>query len=221
MSSDHDPAQQHRVARQAMVRDQLSARGIADPAVLRAMGELPRERFLPESMQYAAYDDRALPVGEDQTISQPYIVAYMTEKLAVRPGNRVLEIGTGTGYQTAVLCRMQAVVYTVERIARLQNEARERLTAMGLSPVEFRCGDGTLGWPEHAPYDRILVTAGAPDIPRTLIEQLAGDGRLVAPVGRRDCQTLVRVDRQAGRTVETSLIPVRFVKLIGRHGWEG
>lgn len=221
MSSDQDPTQQHLVARQEMVRHQLVARGIADPAVLRAMSELPRERFLPESMQFAAYDDRALPVGEDQTISQPYIVAYMTEKLAVRPGHRVLEIGTGTGYQTAVLCLMRAVVYSVERIASLQNDARQRLAAMGMDPVYFRCGDGTLGWPEHAPYDRILVTAAAPDIPRTLIEQLADGGRLIAPVGQRDCQTLVSVDRQAGRTMETSLIPVRFVRLIGEQGWPG
>jgi len=138
-------------ARQAMVRDQLARRGIRDPEVLRVMGDVPRELFVPESVRDAAYEDRALPVGEDQTISQPYIVAYMTEKLEVRPGLRVLEVGTGTGYQAAVLARLGADVFSVERLASLLASARQRLEALGLECIRLCCADGSLGWPRHAP----------------------------------------------------------------------
>jgi len=206
-------------ARKAMVQQQLVARGISDPAVLQAMQEVPRERFVPESIRDAACDDRALPVGNGQTISQPYIVAYMTEKLQVRPGHRVLEIGTGTGYQTAILHRVGAEVYSIERIAHLHESARQRLADLGFGPVHLRCGDGTLGWPEHAPYDRIIVTAGAPETPASLVEQLAEAGRIVIPIGRRDYQVLVCVEKREGRTVETTLVPCRFVGLIGQQGW--
>ncbi len=215
-SREADSAQR----RQAMVQDQLVRRGIRDPNVLRVMGELPRELFVPDSMRDAAYEDRALPVGEEQTISQPYIVAYMTEKLEVRPGLRVLEVGTGTGYQAAILARLGADVFSVERIAGLHASARQRLEAMGLVRIALCCADGSLGWPRHAPYDRIMVTAGAPDIPPALIEQLREGGLLVAPVGHRDAQMLVRVEKRAGRTIETLLLACRFVRLVGRQGWQ-
>lgn len=207
-------------ARQAMVRDQLARRGIRDAEVLRVMGDVPRELFVPESMRDAAYEDRALPVGEDQTISQPYIVAYMTEKLEVRPGLRVLEVGTGTGYQAAILARLGADVFSVERIGSLLGSARRRLESMGLARIRLCCADGSLGWPRHAPFDRIIVTAGAPEVPPALIDQLSEGGRLVVPVGRSDAQTLVRVEKRAGRTTETVLLACRFVRLVGQQGWE-
>jgi protein-L-isoaspartate(D-aspartate) O-methyltransferase len=207
-------------ARQAMVRDQLARRGIRDPHVLRVMGEVPRELFVPESMRDAAYEDRALPVGEEQTISQPYIVAFMTERLDVRPGLRVLEVGTGTGYQAAILARLGADVFSVERIESLLAAARQRLETLGLECIRLCCADGSLGWPLHAPYDRIIVTAGAPEVPPALIDQVAEGGRLVVPVGGSDAQTLVCVEKHAGRTTETVLLACRFVKLVGRQGWE-
>jgi len=217
---DTDPNGGFDQARRAMVRDQLARRRIRDPNVLRVMGEVPRERFVPEALRDAAYEDRALPVGEDQTISQPYIVAYMTEKLEVRPGLHVLEVGTGTGYQAAVLARLGAQVDSVERIAVLHGAARRRLEALGLTNVRLHCGDGSLGWPPHAPYDRILVTAGAPDVPPALLDQLREGGRLILPVGRSDAQTLVCVEKHAGRTREIVLLACRFVKLVGREGWD-
>lgn len=203
-----------------MVRDQLAARGISDTAVLRVMESVPREQFVPSSLAAAAYDDRALPVAEGQTISQPYIVAYMTQTLAIDRGHRVLEVGTGTGYQTAILALLGGEVYSIERSFTLHKAARERLEARGLTNVRLMCGDGTLGWPEHAPFDRILVTAGAPEVPGSLVDQLTETGRMILPVGPTARQTLVRVEKRRGRMVECPLLPCRFVRLVGQEGWD-
>lgn len=208
-------------ARARMVAEQIAGRGIDDPAVLRAMRLVPRERFVPRASRPYAYDDGPLPIPANQTISQPYVVAAMIAALALRPADRVLEIGAGSGYAAAVLSRIVAAVYTVERHAELADYARERLAALGYDNVTVRQGDGTRGWPEHAPYDAIIVAAGGPAVPNSLREQLAVGGRLVMPVGRsRQQQTLVLVRRQAdGRYTEERLAPVAFVPLIGEEGW--
>lgn len=205
--------------REWMVRNQLEAWGIADPRVLDAMRRVPRELFVPEQEKNAAYYDGALPIGEGQTISQPFVVAYMTEMLRLQGDEKVLEIGTGSGYQTAMLSLLAAEVYTVERIARLSQRAQETLAGWGAANVHFRVGDGSRGWPEHAPYDAILVTCAAPAAPQPLVNQLADGGRLIVPVGPRGYQDLVLV-RRAGETVtQDRLSPVAFVPLIGEHGW--
>jgi len=206
-------------SRRQMVEWQLRARNITDPDVLQAMAQIPRHRFIPEDGRHLAYEDRALPIGFDQTISQPYMVALMTEKLQVEPGLRVLEIGTGFGYQTAVLARLAREVFTVERLPELSLRAQEVLAQLGLLNIHFNIDDGTLGWPDHAPFDRILVTAGAPDLPTSLVDQLADGGLLVIPVGPEDAQTLLRV-RKSGRELHREpIIACRFVKLFGRQGW--
>ncbi len=205
-------------ARREMVERQLAARGIVDPRVLRAMGEVPREVFVPADQAAAAYDDRALPVGEGQTISQPYIVALMSEALRIERGHRVLEVGTGTGYQTAVLARLAERVHTIERIEALSLAAQSRLADLGIANVLFRVGDGTLGWPDAAPFDRIIVTAAAPKLVDPLVDQLGDGGRLVIPIGEDTAQHLTAIDRRGGKTVEHPLIPVRFVRLIGAAG---
>src|SRR5688572_14592650 len=179
--------------RRRMVEEDLRRRGIRDPRVLEAMAQVPRHRFVPEGGRRHAYEDRALPLELGQTISQPYMVAYMSEALRVRATDRVLEIGTGSGYQTAVLARLAAEVFTVERIGDLQGAAREILEELDVRNVRYRVGDGTLGWAEHAPYDRILVTAGAPAIPPALRDQLGDGGVLVIPVGEPDEQELLVV----------------------------
>ncbi|RJP35921.1 MAG: protein-L-isoaspartate(D-aspartate) O-methyltransferase [Phycisphaerales bacterium] len=202
-----------------MVEEQLRARGISDARVLAAMGAVPRERFVPASTRFQAYDDGALAVGEGQTISQPYIVGYMTAELDVGAEHRVLEVGTGTGYQTAVLARLATRVYTVERLPRLAQAAAETLAALGVANVVTRVGDGSLGWPEEAPFDRIIVTAGAPGVPQTLLNQLTDGGILVAPVGELSSQRLVRVVRRGRTFHERPGIGCRFVKLIGGEGW--
>jgi protein-L-isoaspartate(D-aspartate) O-methyltransferase len=212
--SINDPEQEER--RREMVRQQLAARGIQDPAVLDAMGRIPRELFVSPEWVESAYEDRALPAGLDQTISQPYIVALMTENLRLSPEHRVLEIGTGTGYQTAVLARLAREVYTVERHESLAVQARERLERLSFTNVQFLIGDGSLGWQQFAPYDRIMVTAAAPQIVPELVDQLAIGGRLIIPTGENENQNLSAIDRLSGRTVETPLLPVRFVKLIGK-----
>jgi protein-L-isoaspartate(D-aspartate) O-methyltransferase len=206
--------------RQRMVDHDLRRRGIQDPRVLDAMGSVPRHLFVPWSDRTHAYEDRALPLEVGQTISQPYIVAYMTEALDLRAGDRVLEVGTGSGYQAAVLARLATEVFTVERIGDLQGAAREVLEDLGVSNVRFLVGDGTLGWPEHAPYDRILVTAGAPDVPGPLKAQLSPDGgRMVIPVGDPDLQELVAVTRIGNAWTAEPLLGCRFVPLVGDEGW--
>jgi len=206
--------------RERMVRQQIEARGIHDPAVLAAMRAVPREQFVLEQHRPHAYDDTPLPIPANQTISQPYIVAYMIAALHLRPSDRVLEIGAGSGYAAAVLSRIVAAVYTVERHHRLADFARARLEQLGYDNVSVMRGDGTHGWPAHAPYDGIVVAAGGPSVPESLRAQLAVGGRLVMPVGRsRSRQHLIRLTRRADDYREESLAPVAFVPLIGDEGW--
>ncbi len=204
-----------------MIREHLLGRGIHDPAVLAAMREIPREAFVDEGMHELAYEDYPLPIDEGQTISQPYIVAYMTEALELSSTDRVLEIGTGSGYAAAVLSRIVDTVYSVERLEGLAQSARHRLEMLGYTNIVVHQGDGTLGWPEHAPYDAIVVTAGAPKAPKPLLEQLAIGGRLVIPVGASPyLQMLVRVRRIGEHDYRTEeLCGVRFVPLLGAEGW--
>jgi len=203
-----------------MVADQLIARGITDARVLAAMGELPRHLFVEEALASQAYLDKPLPLGEGQTISQPYMVALMSQILEVAPGAKVLEIGTGSGYQAAVLAKLGADVHTVERIPRLCASARERLLGMGLFNVHVKQDDGTLGWPSAAPFDRIIVTAGGPEVPQPLVDQLAEGGRLVMPVGpARRSQCLVLVEKTPAGPHTSEICPVAFVDLVGAHGW--
>lgn len=202
-----------------MIDQQLCARGIRDASVLEAVNRVPREMFVPQTLAAAAYEDRALPIEHGQTISQPFMVAYMTEQLAPNRNSRVLEVGTGSGYQTAVLARLADHVYSIERIDELRRSAEVRLRRLGLTNFTLHTGDGTLGLWEFAPYDRILVTAAAPGIPESLVDQLAVGGRLVIPVGGELEQTVMRVDRLHDRTVEMPLLACRFVKLIGEEGW--
>ena len=207
-------------ARQRMVQRDLRRRGIDDARVLDAMASLPRHVFVPPADRAHAYEDRALPLEVGQTISQPYMVAFMTQALRLHPGDRVLEVGTGSGYQTAVLALLAAEVFTVERIGDLQGAAREVLDDLGIANVRYRIGDGTLGWPEHAPYDRILVTAGAPDVPGPLRAQLSADGgRIVIPVGEPDLQELLAITRTGNEWTTEPLLGCRFVPLVGDQGW--
>lgn len=205
-----------------MVREQLEARGIDEPRVLSAFRSVPREAFVPPEYRDEAYCDRALPIRCDQTISQPFMVATMTQALAVEEGHRVLEVGTGSGYQTAILAAMGADVFTVERHRDLTDRARENLRLAGYGDhVRFRVGDGTRGWPEHAPYDRILVTAGAPAVPESLQNQTARPGRIVIPVGNRGGQTLqVLTRREDGSFTRQSSVSCVFVPLTGEEGWD-
>lgn len=207
--------------RERMVAIQLEARGITDPLVLDAMRVVPRERFVATYLAAFAYDDGPLPIGEGQTISQPYIVAAMAEAVRIKPGERVLEIGTGSGYGAAVLSRIAGEVYTVERIGELAETARDRLAALGYDNVHVCEGDGSLGWPEHGPYEAILVTAGGPRVPEALLRQLAVGGRLIMPVGPDPrSQRLVRVTRTDAHEYEhENLEYVAFVPLIGAEGW--
>lgn len=206
-------------ARSEMIQRQLVHRGVSDRRVLDAMRCVPREMFVSQALQDSAYDDRALPSEAGQTISQPYIVAYMTERIDIQPDHRVLEIGTGAGYQTAILAQLCGHVVTIERITRLSASAQPRLAALGITNVTYIIGDGSLGSLEFAPYDRIIVTAAAPKPPAALVEQLVENGRIIVPVGKEQEQQLVMVERRRGRLVETRLIPVRFVRLIGKDGW--
>jgi len=202
-----------------MVKSQIEARGIKHPGVLDAMRSVPREQFLDDANRPDAYADRALAIGHDQSISQPYIVAYMTERLEPSGHHRILEIGTGSGYQTAILARLVRHVVTIERIKALSDRAGRILDWLGTENVTQVVGDGSLGLAEQAPFDRILVTAGSPEVPAVLVEQLTDDGVLVMPVGGSTEQTIVRVRRSGGRTVQERLLACRFVKLIGALGW--
>ncbi len=207
--------------RNLMVDSQLIPRGIKDPRVLGAMRKVPRHLFMDESMWHRAYEDMALPVGEGQTISQPYMVAVMTELLALKGDEKVLEIGTGSGYQAAILAELSRVVYTVERIDLLSRKAGQSLRNLGYGNIYFMVGDGTLGWPEAAPFDRILITAGAPEIPAPLVKQLAEGGIVLAPVGDRFSQQLVRVTKLKGKLSREFHTPCVFVPLVGEYGWKG
>jgi len=199
-----------------MVSTQIEARGVRDPRVLDAMRKVPRHRFMPESERARAYDDRPLPIGHRQTISQPYIVALMSELAGVKPGDTVLEVGTGSGYQAAVLAEMGVKVFSIEIIEPLAKRAKATLDELGYSKrVEVRHGDGYAGWPEHAPFDAVVVTAAPPAIPQPLKEQLEVGGHLVIPVGKY-YQSLLRVTRTKSGFREKSVIPVRFVPMTGK-----
>ena len=208
-------------ARQKMLDSQIRARNVRDPSVLEAVRTVPRHLFVEEALRDRAYLDKALPIGEKQTISQPYMVAAMTEALELTGRERVLEIGTGSGYQTAILAELAESVFSVERIASFVPLARRRLESLGRYNVLIKVGDGTIGWSEHAPYDAILVAAAAPQLPRPLLEQLRVGGRLVVPMGPEESQTLMRIRRGEEGFHEEALGECRFVKLIGRHGWAG
>jgi protein-L-isoaspartate(D-aspartate) O-methyltransferase len=207
-------------ARERMVREQIEARGVKNPAVLRALRATPRHLFVPEDLRAHAHEDRPLPIGYGQTISQPYIVALMTELLEPRPTHRVLEIGTGCGYQAAVLAGLVKELYSIEIVPELAREAAARLRPLGYANVTVLAGDGYRGWPEHAPFDRILLTAAPPKVPQALLDQLAPGGKLVAPEGAGDDQHLVIFEKRPdGKLSRRVSIPVRFVPMVpGRDG---
>jgi protein-L-isoaspartate(D-aspartate) O-methyltransferase len=209
-------------ARAEMVEHQIARRGVSDPLVLRAMASVPREAFVLPGWEAEAYEDQPLPIADRQTISQPYIVAYMVEAAGLKSGDRALEIGTGSGYAAAVMAAIAARVYTIERHPGLAEAAQLRLRELGFHNVEVRVGDGTLGWPEAQPFDAIIVTAGGPKVPTDLREQLAIGGRLVIPVGdSMHRQSLIAVVREApDKFREEDLADVAFVPLIGENGWE-
>ncbi len=203
-----------------MVEEQVMDRGVKDARVLAAMRKIPRHEFLPEAIRGVAYADQALPIGEGQTMSQPYMVALMTELLELKGPERVLEIGTGSGYQAAVLAELCEKVYTVERVKMLAVQARVVLDRLGYKNVAIKVYDGTYGWKEMAPFDAIIVTAGSPDVPSALVDQLRAGGRLVIPVGERHSQQLVRMIKTSQGIVTEKSIPCIFVPLIGAHGWK-
>jgi len=203
-----------------MVEEQLLLRGVKDDRVVSAMRKVPRHEFLPEAIRGMAYQDSALPLGEAQTMSQPYMVALMSELLGLKGTERVLEIGTGSGYQTAVLAELCEKVYTVERIKPLAERARANLDRLGYRSVAIKVYDGTYGWKEMSPFDAIMVTAGAPDVPAPLVDQLREGGRMVIPVGERYGQVLLKVVKTSSGPVTERNIPCTFVPLIGSHGWK-
>jgi protein-L-isoaspartate(D-aspartate) O-methyltransferase len=233
----------YRAAREDMIENQLRRRGVVRHSVLEAMRAVPRHLFVRHDLAHRAYADEALPSQEGQTISQPYMVAVMTQELDVKPGHRVLELGTGTGYQTAILARLagpQGRIYTIERVAALAEFARHRLTAMNIEGIHFHVGDGSKGWPRDDPawdgprsndrfggaepgepqFDRIMVTAGAPAVPRPLLAQLRDGGIMVVPIGTSESQMLVRVERREDRVEENDIMACRFVPLVGAHAWD-
>ena len=209
------------VARRRMVSEQLVPGGVHDSRVIEVMGRVKRHAFVSQGMEDQAYMDRPLPIGFNQTISQPLMVAIMTEALALDGSEKILEIGTGSGYQTAILAEMAREVLTIERIRELSIGARKVIYRLGYENVKLRIGDGTLGWPEEAPFDRIIVTAGAPVVPEALMSQLADGGRLVIPVGGEDLQKLDVITRRGDGFDTRSVTACRFVKLIGKEGWKG
>ncbi len=199
----------------SMVQTRIKARGVKDPAVLRAMEKVERHKFVPASMQSVAYLDRPLPIGYDQTISQPYIVAYMTEVVEIKPGDKILEIGTGSGYQAAVLAEIADSVFTIEIVKPLAEQSADLLQSLGYSNIFVKAGDGYAGWPENAPFDVIMLTAAPSEIPRPLIDQLNEGGRLIAPVGKfyQELQLLMKIN---GQIQKKKLLPVRFVPMTGK-----
>lgn len=210
----------YRLARDRMVKNHLIPRGISDRRVLEVMGKVHRHRFVEEALRGEAYNDHPLPIGNSQTISQPYIVALMTQALDLTGKEKTLEIGTGSGYQTAILSQLSAEVYTVERIQPLLDKARRVLEDLGYTNIYYKASDGTLGWEENAPYDAIIVTAGAPKVPEPLLEQLSEEGRVVIPVGDRYTQELIKVTKKTGAFTRKGLGGCRFVDLVGTHGWK-
>jgi protein-L-isoaspartate(D-aspartate) O-methyltransferase len=201
--------------RQLMVQEQLVPRGLKNARVLAAMSKVPREEFVPADSRAASYEDGPLPIGYDQTISQPYIVAFMTEKLQPKPDHRVLEVGTGSGYQAAVLAELVADVYTIEIVEPLAKNAEATLQRLGYKNVHVKVGDGYSGWPDHAPYDAIIVTCAPNHVPQQLTDQLKDGGRMIIPVGERFAQELYLLDKKDGRLRESAVLPVRFVPMAG------
>jgi protein-L-isoaspartate(D-aspartate) O-methyltransferase len=206
--------------RAEMIEKQLRRRGISAAEVLAAMQKVPRHEFVPVELRGQAYDDAPLPIGGGQTISQPYIVAAMTAALHLQPGNRVLEVGTGSGYQAAVLSLLAREVFTIERQPDLASSASQRLAHLGYATVHVHCGDGTLGLPEFAPFDAILVAAAAPSVPKPLLDQLAEGGRIIIPVGDADSQELQLIEKRGDALPSRMLEGCRFVPLVGHHGWQ-
>jgi len=207
--------------REKMVDQQLVPRGISDTGVLAAFRKVPRHRFISGKETEDLYGDFPLPIGDGQTISQPYMVALMTELLNLKRNDRVLEIGTGSGYQTAILAELTAEVYTIERFPNLARRAEEVLAASGYANIKIKTGDGTLGWKEHAPFDAIIVTAGSPEIPKSLLDQLKEGGSLVIPVGGQYSQMLTRATKQKGKIKASSVCACVFVPLVGAEAWKG
>lgn len=210
----------YRVARKRMVQEQLIPGGVRDARVLEAMGKVPRHRFVEKGLEDQAYLDRPLPIGQGQTISQPLIVGLMTQALELTGLEKVLEVGTGSGYQAAILAELAKEVYTVERLSTLSISARRVLYRLGYHHVFFKIGDGTLGWKEKAPFDAILVTAAGPSMPRTLQEQMAEGGRMIIPIGSLDRQELLLIKREGSEWKTEPLSDCRFVKLVGKEGWQ-
>jgi protein-L-isoaspartate(D-aspartate) O-methyltransferase len=208
------------VARRRMVEEQLKGRGITDERVLAAMATVPRHLFVEKGLEAQAYSDRALPIDQGQTISQPYMVALMTQCLELKGGEKVLDVGTGSGYQTAILAELAARVFSVERLDKLASKAKLRLDELGYKNVVVKVNDGSLGWKQFAPFDRIIVSAGAPKVPSTLEEQLAEGGLLVVPVGDSVSQLLMVVRKTSGRTQATKSCACTFVPLVGKEGWD-
>ena len=206
--------------RERMVDEQLTGRGVTDPRVLAAMRRVPRHRFVQEALRARAYGDHPLPIGEEQTISQPFIVGLMTSLLELTGREKVLEVGTGSGYQTAVLATLARRVCSIERLPRLAERARALLESLGHDNVWIRVGNGALGWPDEAPFDRIIVTAGGPSVPPPLVQQLAEGGRMVVPVGTTDNQVLTVVERVGGEIRQRTHGDCKFVKLVGKYAWE-
>ena len=208
-------AREFAVERERMVKEQVAMRGVTDERVLRAMRKVPREQFVPEQMRGQSYSDGPLPIGYDQTISQPFVVAFMTEKLGLRPTDRVLEIGTGSGYQAAILAELAAKVYTIEIVEPLGKKAAQTLQRLGYKNVQVKIGDGYQGWPEHAPFDAVIVTCAPDHVPQPLVEQIKEGGRIIIPVGPAGDQTLYLLEKKNGRLEQRNVLPVSFVPMTG------
>ena len=208
-------AREFAVERERMVKEQIAMRGVTDERVLRAMRKVPREQFVPEQIRGQSYSDGPLPIGYDQTISQPFVVAFMTEKLRLRPTDRVLEIGTGSGYQAAILAELAAKVYTIEIVEPLGKRAAQTLQRLGYKNVQVKIGDGYQGWPEYAPFDAVIVTCAPDHVPRPLVEQIKEGGRIIIPVGPAGDQTLYLLEKKNDRLEQRNVLPVSFVPMTG------